>query len=164
MTLKGKCLLLITQHLPTEAKSQTLASAQMMPRQARVTLEPSILGGLLGSGRCTQGAGERCRCLHVGLRLCPAGSRSQVVGRQSLWKWQGKGPGEGDGCDVGGDLLGGSEMVQAKERSLSKGGTAEAENRDHRAVQGPHMAPTLARLCLTSSASTPLELPCFPDG
>lgn len=50
-----------------------------------------------------------------------------MVGRQALWKWQGKCPGEGDGCDVGGDLLGGSEMVQAKERSLREGKAAETE-------------------------------------
>ena len=80
MTLKGKCVLLITQHLPTEVKSQTLASPRMMPRQARVTRGPGAQHpGRLSRVRAlrTGGAGERHRCLEAGLRFCPAGSGSQ---------------------------------------------------------------------------------------
>lgn len=80
MTVKGKCILLITQHLPAEVKSQTLASPEMMPRQARVTSGPGAQHpGRLSRVRAvhTGGAGERCGHLEEGLRSCPAGSGSQ---------------------------------------------------------------------------------------
>ena len=60
---------------------------------------------------------------------------------------------------MGGDLLGSSAIVQAKERSLSEGRGSGDRNRGH--VMLP--ANTCNIHACQAPASQPLELPYFPD-